>query len=361
MRRTVIDPREQQFVRAESSSFPQPKTHNRFSTAILIVAALGCLFQAGCVALAFQTQGKDQTQQGQQSQQGQISQVAVSPSNLSFGNVTLGSSMSQDITVTNGGDAPLIVTQYALFGTGYSVSGIIAPFSIPAGKSTTLVAKFSPSAQGNFTGNVSISTAGPSSLSTVALQGAGIVGQLTASPPNVSFGNVFVGGLGSLPVTLTNTGTANVTVSNLAVSGPGFTATGISPGLVLSAGQSATLDVTFIPGSAATVNGSAVIASDAANSPLTIAVSGAGMQAEPHSVSLSWIASTSTVVGYNVYRSTVSGGPYTLITGSPVAATTFTDTTVQAGMTYYYVVTSVDSKGNESSYSNESSATIPTP
>jgi fibronectin type 3 domain-containing protein len=69
----------------------------------------------------------------------------------------------------------------------------------------------------------------------------------------------------------------------------------------------------------------------------------------------------STVVGYNVYRSTTSGGPYTLITSTPVAGVTYTDTAVQAGVTYFYVVTAVDANGNESAFSNEASVTVPTP
>jgi hypothetical protein len=82
-----------------------------------------------------------------------------------------------------------------------------------------------------------------------------------------------------------------------------------------------------------------------------------------HSVVLTWDASTSTdVVGYNVYRSSVSGGPYALLSASiPAGTLTYTDTTVQAGRTYYYVVTAVDSGGNESAYSNEASALVPSP
>jgi hypothetical protein len=85
--------------------------------------------------------------------------------------------------------------------------------------------------------------------------------------------------------------------------------------------------------------------------------------ARSHSVVLTWDASTSTdVVGYNVYRSDVSGGPYAQLNGSiPVLALTYTDTTVQAGLTYYYVVTAVDSEGTESAYSNEASALVPYP
>jgi fibronectin type 3 domain-containing protein len=76
-------------------------------------------------------------------------------------------------------------------------------------------------------------------------------------------------------------------------------------------------------------------------------------------VALTWSASTSTVSGYNVYRGTVSGGPYTKINPSLVTVLSYTDSTVQSGTTYYYVTTAVDSSGNESVYSNEVTAPIP--
>lgn len=77
-----------------------------------------------------------------------------------------------------------------------------------------------------------------------------------------------------------------------------------------------------------------------------------------HSVSLNWNASTtSNVVGYNVYRGTTSGS-YSLL-NSMNSSTSYTDTAVQNGQTYYYVVTAVDSVGAESSYSNPSPAVIP--
>jgi len=54
----------------------------------------------------------------------------------------------------------------------------------------------------------------------------------------------------------------------------------------------------------------------------------------------------------------VSGGPYTLVNTSLINATSYTDTSVVAGQTYYYVTTAVDSAG-ESVYSNEVTAAIP--
>ena len=79
-----------------------------------------------------------------------------------------------------------------------------------------------------------------------------------------------------------------------------------------------------------------------------------------HSVALSWIASTSTVAGYNVYRSTVSGTQYAKVNSSLVVGSlAYTDTTVLGGTVYYYVTTAVDDSGNESVHSNEVSANIP--
>jgi len=80
---------------------------------------------------------------------------------------------------------------------------------------------------------------------------------------------------------------------------------------------------------------------------------------QPHTVALSWDASTSTVSGYNIYRSTVSGTGYAKINPSLLPALAYTDTTVVNGITYYYVATAVDSSGNESIFSNEVSAPIP--
>ena len=77
------------------------------------------------------------------------------------------------------------------------------------------------------------------------------------------------------------------------------------------------------------------------------------------SVALTWIASVSVVLGYNVYRGTTNGGPYTKINPSLVTILNYTDTAVTNGNIYYYVCTSIDSSGNESSFSTQVTAQIP--
>ena len=78
-----------------------------------------------------------------------------------------------------------------------------------------------------------------------------------------------------------------------------------------------------------------------------------------HTVKLAWKASTSQVVGYNVYRSKVPTGNYVKINPSLVQGLTFTDDTVEGGSTYYYVARAVDRRGHESSNSNQASAVVP--
>jgi fibronectin type 3 domain-containing protein len=160
-------------------------------------------------------------------------------------------------------------------------------------------------------------------------------------------------------VNITNTGNANVTISQVSVSGAGYSVTGGSTPVTLSPAQNLILTAQFSPTSTGTVSGNISIVSNATGSPAAVSLSGTGVAPIQHSVALSWNASTSTVSGYNVYRSTVSGGPYTKSNSSLVGSLNYSDANVQIGLTYFYVTTAVDASGIESVYSNEVSAVIP--
>jgi fibronectin type 3 domain-containing protein len=141
-----------------------------------------------------------------------------------------------------------------------------------------------------------------------------------------------------------------------------FTVTGMSFPVTIPAGYSTNFSVVFAPTTSGPASANITFASNASGSSPVETASGSGTPPPQHSAALSWNASTSSdVVGYNIYRGTVSGGPYTQINSALDSATTDTDNTVAAGQTYYYVVTSVDSAGAESSYSNQTTAVIPTP
>jgi hypothetical protein len=74
------------------------------------------------------------------------------------------------------------------------------------------------------------------------------------------------------------------------------------------------------------------------------------------SVNLSWTASSG-AVSYNIKRSETAGGPYTTVsTAGAVTGTTYIDTGLTNGTTYYYVVSAVNSSATESVNSTEASA-----
>jgi len=183
-------------------------------------------------------------------------------------------------------------------------------------------------------------------------------GQLSVTPSNFSFGTVLVGNSKSLNGMLSATN-SDVTVSSASWNGQGFALSGISFPATVPAGQSLSFTVTFTPQVAGSSTGSLDFVSNASNSVGTEALTGTGSQSSQHSVGLSWDPSSSPVVGYNVYRGTQSGGPYQKLNLSPQPGTSYTDASVQSGVTYFYVATAVAPDLVESRHSNQTSATIP--
>ncbi len=289
-------------------------------------------------------------------------QIAATPSTAAFGNVSTGTSNSQTITVSNGGSASLSISSVSVTGAGFNISGISAPLTIAAGKNATFNAVFAPATAGAVSGSITLANNSPNSPMSIPLSGTGIASTklLGLSTTSLSFGNVNDGSSSSLSVALTNNGNANVTISNVGANSAAFSASGVTSGEMLTPNQSVTVTVLFAPSTAGAVNGSVTISSDATNSPATISVSGTGVSTTPHTVALAWTASTSAISGYNVYRGTTPSGPYpTKLNASLVGSVQFTDTTVAAGQTYYYVVTAVDSSNVESTFSNQTTAIIP--
>jgi Abnormal spindle-like microcephaly-assoc'd, ASPM-SPD-2-Hydin len=318
------------------------------------------LSTSGCTGVT----SAPKTTSSQQPSTASAATISVAPSSINFGSVPLGSTASQSVTISNGGTSNLTITQAAASAAGVTITGVTLPLVIDAGKQSTFNVIFAPKAAGTLAGQISIMSSISSTPSTVSLSGIGMASTaaLAASVPSLNFGSVVVGKTSALTVNLTNVGNSNVTISKVTLSGTTYTVTGVSAGLILSPGQSATLDSTFLPLAAGSFSGSVTIASNATNSPSTISLSGSStVQAVAHSATLSWTPTTSTVAGYNVYRSAVSGGPFTKLDSSVVAIDGYTDTSVQAGQTYYFVVTGVTAAGVESADSTQVSVTIPTP
>ncbi len=288
--------------------------------------------------------------------------LSANPTSLAFGNVQVGSNVSLSEKVSNTGGSTVAISSASLGNAAYSISGLTLPANLSAGQSVTFNVTFAPGTATSITANLTLVSNAANSPLVIALSGTGTAsGQLGVSPASLSFGDVVVGASSTLSSSLSATGAA-VTVSSANSNSPEFTINGLSLPAVLSAGQSLPYSVTFTPQASGTATATLTFVSNASNSPTHQTASGNGTPPPQHSVGLSWNASSSQgVVGYNVYRGGVSGGPYSKINTSLDASTNYTDNQVVAGQTYYYVTTAVDGNGVESGDSNQVQAVIPKP
>ncbi|MGC1835619.1 MAG: choice-of-anchor D domain-containing protein, partial [Candidatus Acidiferrales bacterium] len=254
-------------------------------------------------------------------------QLTMSPASVSYGNVAVGSSATQTITLTNSGNATLTVSQASASGTGFSVSGASWPMTINAGSSGSFSAVFAPTSAAAATGSISVVSNAPGSPAAIALSGTGVQGQLGASPASVNFGSVNVGSSGSQTVTLTNSGSASLTISQATASGTGFSVSGITTPLTLGAGQSASFTAKFSPTSAGSVSGSVSIVNNGPNSPISVALNGSGTATAPQlSISPASVSYGNVAVGSSVPQTitlTNSGNGTLTVTQASASGTGF--------------------------------------
>ena len=283
--------------------------------------------------------------------------LRLNPPTINFGNVQVGTMQTQTETLTNNGSGYLRIYQATVSGSGFSTSGLTTPLQLSAGQSYTFSVMFSPQSAGSASGSVAFSSK-KGTMVTLPLSGAGTSpGTLSASPTSIDFGSVAVGNTSSQGGSLIASG-ASVTVTVATSNNPAFTISGLSFPVTVSPGVNVPFTVNFAPQTTGTISGSLTFTSTAANGPAVQSLSGMGVSGS-HEVGLKWDASTSEVLGYNVYRGTISGGPYTKINSALDPITTYIDISVSGETTYYYVTTAVDSDGDESSYSNEVEAVVP--
>jgi hypothetical protein len=306
--------------------------------------------------------------------------VGLSATSLAFGSQSVGTtSPAQTVSLSNTGGAALSISSIAVTGTNASdfAQTNTCGSTVAAGANCTISVTFKPSASGTRTASLSITDNASGSPQTVSLSGTGAAAAapvVNLSPTSLDFGNLAVGTTSSPQiVTLTNTGNATLSITSIVVTGTNASdfAQNNTCGSTVVAGSNCTISVTFTPSATGTRTASLSITDNASGSPQMVSLSGNGMTAPVHSVSLAWDPSPSVIIGYNVYRGTTSGGPYTMINTSLVETTctssstspcTYTDDSVAGNTTYYYVVTAVDPNNVESVYSNEAGpAAVPGP
>jgi F5/8 type C domain/Pectate lyase superfamily protein/Abnormal spindle-like microcephaly-assoc'd, ASPM-SPD-2-Hydin len=200
--------------------------------------------------------------------------VTVSPTALNFGSVATGAtSTAQTVTVSNPTNSAAPVSSISASGDFSQTS--TCGSSIAANGSCTVSVTFKPTVAGTRTGSLTVNAGGVTN--TVSLTGTGTAPGpvLSASPASLSFARTVVGSTAAAQtVTVTNSGTTSATVSGVAVSGD-FSQTNNCG--TIAVGGSCTATVNFTPTVGGARTGTLTVTSNANNNPVTVALSGTGI------------------------------------------------------------------------------------
>ena len=176
--------------------------------------------------------------------------IGVTPSSLSFGNVTLATTSSAMLSISNTGTTALTVNSITSSNGMFAATNPATPFTVQPGASITVTVVFSPTSAGGQSGNLTISSNDPASPQfTVGVSGTGTPAaapSITTSPATLTFGSVTVGKPQSLPLTINNVGTATLSVSAITIDNKLFAPATAS--VSVAAGASFNLSVQFAPG-----------------------------------------------------------------------------------------------------------------
>ena len=221
--------------------------------------------------------------------------ASLSTSSLAFASTSVGSSSAAlALTLSNTGTAALSLTSLASSSTSFRISGgtCAAGAVVAAGGSCSVSLQFSPAAAGALTGTLSlVHSVGTSS---VALTGSGVAlsPSAAASPTALSFTQAVGSTSATQTVTLSNTGTAALLVSSLALSGTAAADFSIaaggtcSAGASVAAGSSCTVALRFAPTLVGLRAAVLAITHNAAGSPTSISLAGTASAAPQPTVAL---------------------------------------------------------------------------
>jgi hypothetical protein len=209
--------------------------------------------------------------------------VSLSPGNLDFSTQGVSTSSSvQKVMLTNTSQVALNMSSIALSGTNASdfAQTNTCGSSVAAGASCTISITFTPGATGARSASVTVTDNAGSNPQTVALTGTGVAPSITLNPGSIDFGSQNVQSSSAVQkVTLTDSGTAPLTISNIALSGTNasdFAQTNTC-GSSVAAGASCTISITFTPGAAGARSASVNVTNNAGSNPQTVALTGTGV------------------------------------------------------------------------------------
>ncbi|MBZ5542870.1 MAG: SBBP repeat-containing protein, partial [Acidobacteriia bacterium] len=244
--------------------------------------------------------------------------MALVPAKVDFGNQTLSvRSALQTVTIINAGTSPLTITEITSSSSDFAETDNCIGTIATGGGTCAINVSFTPSALGAVTDQITITDNASGSPHTLTVKGTGVTAAtaVTVAPTSLTFGSQAVGSVSpAQTVSITNTGTSTLTITQIATSGD-YTQTNTCGEMlnVLNVGQSCAATVTFNPTASGVRNGSLSITDNAVGSPQTVALSGTGTAV----FSLSSAAPTTTaVIGSATASLTVSASAPGSFTGS---------------------------------------------
>jgi hypothetical protein len=200
------------------------------------------------------------------------------PGTLTFAGTDVGSASSpQIVTLTNTGTGVLTINSIGITGTNSGDFGqtTTCGASLAAGANCPINVTFAPTAMGIRTGTLTIYDNASGSPQTVSLTGTALQGTASLSTTSLTFGNQPLNMTsGVRPVTVTNTGTAPLTVSSVVTSAE-YTGTSICTSPV-NTGGTCTVNITFTPSALGTQTGTVTLYSNASNGPQVVNLTGKG-------------------------------------------------------------------------------------
>lgn len=212
--------------------------------------------------------------------------ISLDNTSLDFEDVELNTDNDLILVVSNTGSADLVITNFTFNGTDasqFSVQNVVTPLTIAAGTNTSVTVQFSPTSEGAKSAVLVIDS--NVADASVSLTGTGIaaatsVMQFSESP--ISFGNVAVGQELSKNITISNTGTADLEITNANVIGgssaSSFTVIGGTSSLIrtIAPGGSYTFEVKFTPSSEGFASGSIRFSNNSSENEVSLPVNGTG-------------------------------------------------------------------------------------
>ena len=225
--------------------------------------------------------------------------LVCTPSTVSFGNVPVGQSQKLTAQLSNTGGVTLTITKILIQAQWFQMSNLSLPASIAPGKTIQFSVTFSPQANAASGGTIAFfSNYASDSVLFVTLSGTGTTASaLTANPTSLSFGSVKVGTSLTMSQTVTNAGGSPLSITTAAVSGSGFSDSGLSLPLALTAGQSYTFNVIFAPTSTGSASGTLSFTLGSSGNSVTVPLSGTGASAGQLSVTPATLSFGNVVVG----------------------------------------------------------------